>query len=67
MSITREDLLTRLEQLRKEQADTLANAHAYSGAIQEAEHWLSQIDTKNPIEPSREGEEKDPPLTHLIP
>ena len=39
----REQLLARLEDLRRQQQQAQATFHAVGGAIQECEFWLNQI------------------------
>ncbi len=40
--MTKPELEARPEQLKKEQKQTEQNFHAYAGAIQECQYWLSQ-------------------------
>lgn len=44
MSITREVLLARLDSLYRGRDEILSELHATSGAIQEAEYWLQQLE-----------------------
>ncbi len=41
--ITREQTEARLAQLKTERDAAIANINAYNGAIQDCEHWLSQM------------------------
>lgn len=42
----KELVLRRLQQLKKEREQMVANIHAYDGGIQDCEYWLSQFDNK---------------------
>jgi len=44
MVITREMIKARLDRLRKGQEELWESIHATSGAIQEAEFWLSELE-----------------------
>lgn len=46
MEITREALDRRLLQLQKGRDEILIELHATSGAIQEVEYWLGQLELK---------------------
>ena len=37
----------RLQQLKTEREQMVANIHAYDGGIQDCEYWLSVLDNKN--------------------
>ena len=50
MVITREMIQARLDSLNLGREEIVAQLHATSGAIQEAEHWLSQLDVVEPAE-----------------
>mgnify|MGYP001566969852 CR=1 FL=1 len=41
--ITRDQIEARLAQLKTERDAAIANINAYNGAIQDCEHWLSQM------------------------
>ena len=45
--VTLEALQQRLQELQKERETVLANLHAYDGAIQETQHWITEL-TKAP-------------------
>jgi hypothetical protein len=44
--MNREQIEARLAELRKEMEQLHANANAVSGAIQDCEYWLAQIDAE---------------------
>ena len=58
--ITRDQVQARLERLRRERDQALANVNAYAGAIQDCEHWLKVLDAAEPT-PDREA----PPVVEL--
>lgn len=45
--MNREQIETRLEELRKELLQLTANANAVNGAIQDCEFWLVQLDEED--------------------
>jgi len=45
--MTREQIEARLAQLRNDLQQIYANANAVSGAIQDCEYWLAQLDTED--------------------
>ena len=53
MQITKEALLARLASLKDQHAQLEANAHATSGAIQDCEHWLKELQKDSKPEPSK--------------
>lgn len=54
MVITREEILSRKAALEKELDETLSKANAMSGAIQDCEYWLVQLEKEaEPV--NREG------------
>ena len=56
MVITRDMIQGRLDRLNLGREEIFAQLHATSGAIQEAEHWLSQLDLVEPSESKVEVE-----------
>jgi hypothetical protein len=44
--MTREQIEARLVELRKESEQLVANINAISGAIQDCEYWLAQLDAE---------------------
>ena len=54
VAVTQEKLQQRIEELKAQREQAIANANAYAGAIQECEYWITQIKTLE--------EEKEKPL-----
>ena len=42
--ITREMIEARKKQLERERDELIAKIHAYTGALQDCEYWLEQVD-----------------------
>jgi len=55
MEITKERLDERLEQLRADRAQTVANVNALDGAIQDTEHWLGVLAEEEQLRAVKEG------------
>jgi hypothetical protein len=52
MEITKEQIEKRLEALKADYQQAVANVHAIGGAIQDCEHWLEQLakEVDTPVE-----------------
>jgi hypothetical protein len=55
MDITREQVETRLELLKRRQESTLADLNALGGAIQDCEFWIARLDQKDDPPKSEEN------------
>lgn len=42
--MNKEMVQQRLQRLKSEREQMVANVHAYDGAIQEVQHWLDELD-----------------------
>ena len=53
--MTSEQIETRIAELKKLQADVLANANAIGGAIQDCEFWLERVksEAESIVEPTK--------------
>lgn len=58
--MTKNDIKTRIEELKKLRDQALANANAIGGAIQDCEFWLEWLDNQ------AKGEDSTPPKPHLV-
>lgn len=53
MEVTREMVVSRLDQMRAEKDQVWANYNAYLGAIQDLEHWLGVFDRDSVVNNDR--------------
>jgi hypothetical protein len=58
LSISKEDLTKRLDELKKAEAQITANLQAIGGAIQDCEYWLKEIEYRDAEANKKQNEPK---------